>query len=126
MVKRILSFCRISITSAPVFFVINLSVLLIMALSSLGMSYSFKLATDTILHYQGIGTYSVKIMLPILLFFLMICIGGNTGNFEEMMITAYTKRSKKLIWLLRWKSCPLRRQMAWSAIPYLNLNAIKW
>lgn len=96
MIRRILNFCRISIASAPVFFVINLGALLIMASASLGMSYSFKLATDTILHYQKVGTPSIKIMLPILLFFLMICIGGNTGNFEEMMITAYTKKSKKL------------------------------
>lgn len=96
MIKRILNFCRISIASAPIFFIINLSVLFIMALAGLGISYSFKLATDTILYYQGAGEYSVKIMLPILFFFLMICIGGNTGNCEDMMITAYTRKSKKL------------------------------
>lgn len=96
MFKRILNFCKISIASAPVFFVINLSVLLIMALAAVGMSYSFKLATDTILYYQKAGIYSSKIMLPILFFFLMICIGGNTSNFENMMITAYTRKSKKL------------------------------
>lgn len=96
MIKRILNFCKISIASAPVFFVLNLSVLLIMALSNLGVSYSFKLATDTILYYQKAGVYSVKVMVPILIFFLMICIGGNTENFQNMMITAYTRKSKKL------------------------------
>lgn len=96
MIKRILNFCKISIASAPIFFMLNLSVLFIMALANLGMSYSFKLATDTILYYQKAGIYSAKVMIPILIFFLMICIGGNTKNFEDMMITAYTRKSKKL------------------------------
>ena len=96
MTKKILNFCKISIASAPIFFIINLSALLIMALTALGISYSFKLATDTILYYQKAGVYSFKIMIPILIFFLMICIGGNTGNFENMMITAYTRKAKKL------------------------------
>lgn len=96
MVKRILNFCKISIASAPGFFIVNLSVLLIMALAGVGMGYSFKLATDTILYYQKAGVYSAKITIPILIFFLMICIGGNTNNFENMMITAYTRKSKKL------------------------------
>lgn len=96
MIKRILNFCKISIASAPAFFVVNLSVLLIMALSRLGVSYSFKWAADTILYYQKSGGNSVKVIIPILFFFLMICIGGNTGNFENMMITAYTRKSKKL------------------------------
>lgn len=96
MIKRIVNFCKISIASAPVFFIVNLSILLIMALSRLGASYSFKWAADTILYYQKSGVNSVKIIIPILFFFLMICIGGNTGNFENMMITAYTRKSKKL------------------------------
>lgn len=96
MFKRILNFCKISVASAPGFFIINISVLLIMALAGIGISYSFKLATDTILYYQKAGVYSIKVMMPILFFFLMICLGGNTRNFENMMITAYTKRSKKL------------------------------
>ncbi|WP_051931575.1 ABC transporter ATP-binding protein [Clostridium sp. KNHs214] len=96
MFKRILNFCKISVASAPGFFIINISALLIMALAGLGISYSFKLATDTILYYQKAGVYSIKVMMPILFFFLMICIGGNTGNFENMMITAYTRKSKKL------------------------------
>lgn len=96
MFKRILNFCKISVASAPGFFIINISALLIMALAGLGISYSFKLATDTILYYQKAGVYSIKVMMPILFFFLMICIGGNTVNFENMMITAYTRKSKKL------------------------------
>ena len=96
VLKKILNFCKISIVSAPMFFVLNLTTLFIIALAKIGMSYSFKMATDTILHYKSIQETSFKVVIPILFFFLMICIGGNTINFEDMMINAYTKKSKKL------------------------------
>lgn len=126
MFKRILNFCMISIVAAPGFFIFNLSVLLIMSLAGIGTSYSFKLATDTILMYQGSSGYSYKIALPFLLFFLMICIGGNTGNFEEMMITAYTKKSKKLFSkLFLFKSYNTKQDEFYSNSFYDNYEFVK-
>lgn len=126
MIKRIGNFCKISITSAPVFFILNLSVLLIMALATIGMSYAFKLAADTILLHQEAGTYSAQIILPILLFFLMICIGGNTGNFENMMITAYTRKSKKLFTkLFLYKSYTAKQDDFYSNSFYDNYEFVR-
>lgn len=96
MFRRMIHFCKITISASPVFFSLNMIVLLVMALSQLGMGYSFKLATDVLLKAQANGQVSIEIAFPILLFFLMICIGGNTGNFEQMMITAYSHKAKRI------------------------------
>ena len=95
MIKRIYNFCIITIKSAPVFFVLNLAVLIMFNLGGLGAAYAFKWATDTIMAAQGTGTFGANIAMPILFFFLMICICGNTWNFENMMRTLYTNKARK-------------------------------
>ncbi|MEG2303786.1 MAG: ABC transporter transmembrane domain-containing protein, partial [Niameybacter sp.] len=96
MFKRILHFSKITISASPLFFTLNMIFLFVIALSQLGITFSFKLATDTILESQTVGHVSYQIALPILFFFLMICIAGNTGNFEQMMITAYSHKAKQI------------------------------
>ena len=95
MFKRIFNFCRITVKSAPVFFVVNLIVLLIINFGSLGAAFAFKWATDTIMEAQDTGVFGANIAMPILFFFLMICICGNTWNFESMVRTLYTNKAKK-------------------------------
>lgn len=70
--------------------------LFVIALSQLGIQYSFKWITDTVIDVQKNSITSIQIVLPILFFFLMICISGNTGNLEEMMITAYSHKAKRI------------------------------
>lgn len=98
MGKRIKNFCKITILSAPGFFLLHICVLLIFTFAQLGMNYSFKLATDQILIAQDTHIVTSSVILPILLFFLMICIGGNTGNFNNMMAAMLTNKSKKLFY----------------------------
>ncbi|MDA3734009.1 ABC transporter ATP-binding protein [Niameybacter massiliensis] len=96
MFRRLMHFCKITVSASPIFFSLNMIALFIIALSQLGIGYSFKLATDVLMDAQASGQVSVKIAFPILLFFLLICIGGNTGNFEKMMITAYSHKAKRI------------------------------
>ncbi len=96
MIRRIIHFCTITIKASPLFFVFNLCMLFVFAFSQLGMAYSFKFATDQIIAMQNTGEFGVRLALPILLFFFMICIGGNTWNFEQMLITLYTSKAKRL------------------------------
>lgn len=98
MFKRIFNFCKLTVKASPLFFVFNLVMLTVFSLAMLGMSYSFKFATDVIMSAANTGEFGVKIALPILLFFLMICIGGNTYNFNQMIITLYTNKAKKLFY----------------------------
>ena len=95
MIKRIFNFCRITVSSAPVFFLLNLAVLVIFNLGSLGGAFAFKWATDTIMAAQNTGEFGAKLAVPILFFFFVICIAGNTWNFENMMRTLYTNKAKK-------------------------------
>lgn len=104
--KKIIKFCKCTIITSPFFFSLNVLVLLIFALAQLGMMLSFKLITDSILSTQNIGKIDSNIILTILFFFLMICIGGNTSNLNDMMTTLFTNKSKKLfhkLFLIRSK-----------------------
>lgn len=96
MIRRLIHFCKITVSASPVFFSLNMVVLFVVALSQLGIGYSFKLATDVLMNAQANGEVSIKIAFPILFFFLLICISGNTGNFEQMMITAYSHKAKRI------------------------------
>ena len=95
MFKRIFNFCIITVKSAPLFFLLNFIVIITFNLAGLGAAFAFKWATDTIMEAQGTGVFGANIAMPILFFFLMICIGGNTWNFENMVRTLYTNRAKK-------------------------------
>ena len=95
MFKRIFNFCIITVKSAPAFFVLNLGVLMIFTLGSLGAAFAFKWAADTIMEAQDTGVFGANITMPILFFFLMICICGNTWNFESMVRTLYTNKARR-------------------------------
>lgn len=88
-------YCILTAKASPFFFVFNMLMLLIFALAQFGMAFSFKYAADMLLSVQDTGEFSMDTALPILLFFLLICIGGNTWNFEQMTITLYTNKAKK-------------------------------
>lgn len=94
--KKIFNFCKVVIASSPTLFTFNMLAILIITLSQFFISYSFKLITDTIVNYDKSGSSVFSLSLPVLLFFFLICIGGNTVNFEDMLITVYTNKSKKL------------------------------
>ena len=95
MFKRIFNFCKITIKSAPGFFILNITLIIIFTLAGLGSAFAFRWAADTIMSAQNTGVLDSKIAFPVLFFFLMICIGGNTWNFENMLQTLYTNKSKK-------------------------------
>ena len=95
MFKRIFNFCRVTIKSAPFFFILNMFVIIMFNIASLGAAYSFKWATDTIMEAEGTGIFGVNLAFPILFFFLMICICGNTNNFENLMINLYTNKATR-------------------------------
>lgn len=103
MTKKIINFCRLTISASPLFFVFNLSAVLIFVLAQLGMSLSFKYATEIIIKTGDTGKLDLSIAMPILFFFIMICIGGSTWNFEQMMITLYTNKAKKIFYKLFMK-----------------------
>lgn len=96
MLKRIKNFCIITIKASPGFFAFNLIMLIVFALSRLGMDLTFKVATEYILASKVSGRLSPKLAMIILFFFIMVCIGGNTWNFTNMMNTLYTNKAKKL------------------------------
>jgi ATP-binding cassette subfamily B protein len=62
--------------------------------AQLGMTWSFKWAADTIMAARDTGVLGADIAAPILFFFLMICIGCNTWNLENMVRTLYTNKAK--------------------------------
>ncbi len=120
MLKRILHFCKVTIKASPFFFIFNICMLFVFALSQLGMAFSFKFATDTIIKVQDSGEFGIGIALPILLFFAMICIGGNTWNFEQMLITLYTSKAKRLFAKMFMQRSYLEKQDSFYDSDYYN------
>lgn len=96
MIKRIIRFCKLTFLSSPLYFSFNIVAMLGFSLIQLGIQYSFKLASDTIISVQNSGTVHYSFALPILLFFVFIIIGGNTNNVNSMIITIYTNKAKKI------------------------------
>ena len=94
--KKIFNFCKVVIASSPILFAFNMVSILIITFCQFCMGYSFKLITDTIVSYDKSSGSVFSLSLPVLLFFFLICIGGNTFNFEDMLIAAYTNKAKKL------------------------------
>ena len=87
MIKKIYKYVKITIRSAPFFFLGNLLFICIHRLLQLGMDLSLKFATDSIL---SAGTLK-EIVFPFVLFFITMMFGGNTGNMNKLFITMYTK-----------------------------------
>ena len=98
MLKSILKYCKLTFKASPLFCIINLIALISISLAQLGTRLAFKYAADTIISVQNTGVFGINIALPILFFFLMICIGGNTDNFNKMLTTLYTNKAKKIFY----------------------------
>ena len=92
MIKKIYKYVKITIRSAPFFFLGNLLFICIHRLLQLGMDLSLKFATDSIL---SAGTLK-EIVFPFVLFFITMMFGGNTGNMNKLFITMYTKNANKI------------------------------
>lgn len=124
--KKIFNFCKVVIASSPVLFAFNMAAILIITLCQFCMSYSFKLITDTLVSYDKTSGSVFSLSLPVLLFFFLICIAGNTFNFEDMMITAYTNKAKKLFSkLFLYKSYTTKQDSFYDNEFYNNYQFVK-
>lgn len=95
MIKRIFRFCKKTITLSPVYFTLNICFIFIMAGAWLTASYSSKLLLNSIIIAQSTKVFNFNVVFPSLLFFLAITLGGNYYNFENMVISIYTRKSRK-------------------------------
>jgi ABC-type multidrug transport system fused ATPase/permease subunit len=66
-----------------------------MAGAWLTASYSSKLLLNSIIIAQSTKVFNFNVVFPSLLFFLAITLGGNYYNFENMVISIYTRKSRK-------------------------------
>lgn len=96
MIKRIIRFCKLTFLSSPLYFIFNIICMLGFSLVQVGIQYSFKYASDTIISIQNSGSISLSFALPIILFFIFIIVGGNTNNVLSMIISLYTSKAKKI------------------------------
>jgi ABC-type bacteriocin/lantibiotic exporter with double-glycine peptidase domain len=67
-----------------------------MAGAALLMSYSGKLLVNSIIANQAARDFNFSVILPSLIFFIAITVGGNYINFESMVISVYTRKARKL------------------------------
>ncbi|NLC18214.1 MAG: ABC transporter ATP-binding protein [Clostridiales bacterium] len=96
MVKKAWRYIRVSIALSPFCFIFNITAIIIFRLAQLGTDLGLKYAAEVILESRLTGTRSINIILSFVLFFTMMTIGGNTGNFMNLMFTLYTNKAKKL------------------------------
>lgn len=92
--KSIRKCCRMIISVAPFYVLLNLLFLVIVSIAQVGSGYAIGQITAAILEADGI--FNGKVVYPILLFTLAITIGGNPENFKNMLVTLYTKKAQKL------------------------------
>ena len=92
--KRIMRFCKLTFMSSPLYFILNIICMLGFSLIQLGIKYSFKYASDTIISVQDSEVMSFSFAAPILLFFILIIIGGNTNNMTSM-VSRYIRIKQK-------------------------------
>lgn len=94
MTKHILRYIKVSIISSPIWFAFSILMIIIFRLAQLGMDYSLKYVTDILVNTQS--NQSRSILYAFIVFFLLMCIGGNTGNFTNLMDTLSTNKARKL------------------------------
>lgn len=95
MLKKMIRFCGVTVKSSPVFFTLNILLMLFFIFMQLGMSYVWKLLTGMLT--AGVNAPGrPHAVLLVLVFFVCITFGGNTDNFSRMMKTAYTRKAKKI------------------------------
>lgn len=95
MIKKIFRFCKITIVSAPLYFTLNIGFVFLMALSWFAANYSSKLLVNSIITAQSTHSFSFYVVFPSLLFFFGITLGGNYFNFQDMLVSIYTRKSRK-------------------------------
>lgn len=95
MLKKLVRFCGVTVKESPVLFGLNIVMMLFFIAMQLGMSYAFKLLTEVVVGGENLsGRYHAVVV--VLIFFVCITFGGNTGNFTQMMKAAYTQKAKKI------------------------------
>lgn len=96
MLKKVFNFCKITIISSPVYFSLNIAFIFLIAFSWFAANYSSKLLVNSIIEAQKTHVFNFSVVLPSLLFFIGITLGGNYFNFQNMIVSIYTRKSKKL------------------------------
>lgn len=96
MFKKVCTYLKVAIVSSPFWFLFNMFMLIVFRLAQLGTDFALRYATEVILESQKTGIQDIRIVLPFILFFLMMIIGGNTWNFTNLMFTVYTDKARKL------------------------------
>jgi hypothetical protein len=76
MVKKTWSYIKVSLTLSPLWFILNIIILIIFRLAQLGTDFGLKYATEAILDAQKTGNRNINIVVPFVLFFLMMTIGA--------------------------------------------------
>ncbi|MGL5347780.1 MAG: ABC transporter ATP-binding protein [Peptostreptococcaceae bacterium] len=91
MVHTVWKFIKDSVRLSPLFFTCNIVFIFVFRCLQLCMDLSLKFATDTLL----IADSKVEVIIPFLLFFLAMMLGGNTGNVNNFLVTLFTRNSMK-------------------------------
>lgn len=95
MKKRIVQYIKTAVAASPFYFCLNFVVLMIFALGDIGASYAMKSVTNSMIFAQENGRISFSLYVPILFFFFMICISGNTSNLNDFVIRLFTAKAEK-------------------------------
>jgi ABC-type multidrug transport system fused ATPase/permease subunit len=96
MLRKIFNYCRITIRSSPLAFSFNIFFIMLIAVAIFMMSYSGKLLVNSIIAAQKSQVFNFAVIVPSLVYFAAITLGGNYFNFQDMLISIYTKKSRKL------------------------------
>ena len=89
--KIIFKYIKLAFKESPWLIMLGMLFIIVFRLLQFGMDLSLKFATDSILS----ATSYTGIILPFILFFCAMMLGGNTGNFNNFLITLYTKKTEK-------------------------------
>ncbi|MDT8718395.1 ABC transporter ATP-binding protein [Clostridium sp. 19966] len=95
MFKKIINFSKLTIKSSPLYFSLNMIFVFIIALGWLVANYSGKLMVNSIIAAQSSKNFNFSVIFPPIIFFLAITVSGNYFNFQDMMVTMYTRKAKK-------------------------------
>lgn len=95
MLKKIFNVSKLTIKASPLYFALNMIFVFVIALGWLVASYSGKLMVNSIIAAQASKDFNFSVVLPPIIFFLAITVSGNYFNFQDMLVTMYTKKAKK-------------------------------
>ena len=89
MLKTVFKYVKTTFQSSPFLVVLGMIFLLVFRLLQLCMDLSLKFATDSIVSADSVW----QVVLPLLLFFISMMLGGNTSNLTNLFSTMYTKKA---------------------------------